>query len=1001
MQGLNIRYQHWAIGSTLLLVVFLSAAFLLTIFRTFEQMAEERAIDRFSQIASQAWSRFDNSLRGSGRFVVAQSKSEQTLFADLNGKINPQTLVPTFIASLEANDDVYSHFFGLRNDEFLQVIGVRNDATLLAALHAPPGTHFAVRRITLSSATTRDEEWIFLDRQRQQLGRHRQPAKLVPSQRPWYVSAQSLDGLILTEPYLFASNQSLGITVANPLPGKIGVLASDISLSALQTILEKLPLPPNGMVSIQDAQGRVLAFHSQGERYGRLKIAPLTPATEIRNPYLSLLSQAFTGTESRIQHLGEGAGEKFVVAQQRVEPIHGTSFNVLVMAPLDDFLGPFDNAKRDVFLMSALVLLVLLPLAYVGSHQVARALQYMAKDSERLKRLDFSAPPRSPDTFLYEINALGEAQNVMQGAIRQRTDALGKAQQKLGSLVDNGIQMSREQDRNVLLRHILFGARDIAHCAAATLFLKTDRNSLVFALRTSDDQLPCNEIPLYNEDGSPNDKFVVVRAALHHETVVIDDVYTEQRFDLSGTKQFSKDSGFRTVSILTVPLCPREGEVIGLLQLINALDPETGTPIPFPPDIIGFLEALAAQSAIALENHNLIEAQKELMESLIKLIASAIDAKSAYTGGHCERVPELALMLAEEACAVDSGPLADFRFETEDEWREFRIGAWLHDCGKVTTPEYVIDKATKLETIYNRIHEVRMRFEVLLRDAEIERLTAILERREDRATADAHFAARQVQLIDDFVFVAEANVGGEFMAPEHVDRIKRLAGTTWIRHFDDRIGLSQEELRRCASTPPDSLPAKETLLADKPWHVVPRTQDNTVYDEHYGWKVNVPNNLYNFGEVYNLCIERGTLTEEERFKINEHIIQTIAMLQELPLPKHLRRVPEYAGTHHETMIGTGYPRKLDAGQLSIPSRIMAIADIFEALTASDRPYKPTKKLSECIKILSFFRNDKHIDPVLFDLFLTSGVYKKYAERFLRPEQIDEVDISRYVGAKPS
>ena len=380
---------------------------------------------------------------------------------------------------------------------------------------------------------------------------------------------------------------------------------------------------------------------------------------------------------------------------------------------------------------------------------------------------------------------------------------------------------------------------------------------------------------------------------------------------------------------------------------------------------------------------------------MIKIIAGAIDAKSAYTGGHCERVPELAVMLAEEACRATSGGLADFNFKSDDEWREFRIGAWLHDCGKVTTPEYVVDKATKLETIYNRIHEIRTRFEVLLRDAQIARLEAIIAGLpEDEA--DARFAARKQQLLDDFAFVAESNVGGEFMAPERIERLRQIGAQHWVRHFDDRLGLGNDELMRYADVAPVPTPASETLLADQPWHVVPRLR-NAEFDAKYGFKVNVPANLYNFGELYNLAIARRTLTEEERFKINEHIIQTVIMLDQMPFPKHLRRVPEYAATHHETMIGTGYPRRLDASSLSIPSRIMAIADIFEALTASDRPYKKGKTLSEAIKILSFFKKDRHIDPELFDLFLTSGAYLTYGRRFLKPEQIDEVDIARFIG----
>jgi HD-GYP domain-containing protein (c-di-GMP phosphodiesterase class II) len=994
----TVRFQHWVLGLLMLLVVALSALFLATVFKTFTHVAEDRALGNFSLIADQTWLRLDGLLQGSARFVTAQANGDSGQFADAGGRLNRRDMVAGFIAAVEADASIYSHFFGLGNEEFLQVIGIRGDERLIAALQAPPQAHFAVRRIIRDGKQAGREEWVFLDRRRQTLLSRESESRFLPSQRPWFAAALQRNGQIVTDPYLFASNGELGITVATPLPGRIGVLASDISLASLQAFLAGLSLPANGMVAILDGQGRILALHARGERYGGLQVAPLTLPAAVDNPYLAVLAPAAAARGAEVATLGPGASERFVVARQQSQPVGGSVFTVVVSAPLSDFLGPFRQAERDVMLMSVVILLILLPLAYLGSRQVVRALQAMAEDSERLKHLDFSHEPRPPDSFLYEIKVLGEAQCVMQGAIHRRTEDLDKAQKKLASLVDNGIRLTREQDRAVLLRHILAGAREITHCAAATLYLKTERNTLVFAQRLLDDDIPNVEIPLYQSDGTPNTQYVVVHAALHNEIVVIDDVYAETRFDVSGTKRFSEESGFRAVSMMTVPLSPREGEVIGLIQLVNAVDPDTGEIVAFPPDLLGFVEALAAQSAVALENHNLLEAQRELMDALIRLIAGAIDAKSAYTGGHCERVPELAFMLAQAACDADSGPLADFRFADEEAWREFRIGAWLHDCGKVTTPEYVVDKATKLETIYNRIHEVRTRFEVLLRDAEIERLIAIHQHGLAPAEADARCAARRQQLLDDFAFVAECNLGGEFMAPERVERLKRIAEETWLRHFDDRLGLSQEEALRYAAAPVVALPVREHLLADQPWHVVRRGQDNAAYDARHGWRVTVPEHLYNFGELYNLSVGRGTLTEEERFKINEHIIQTIVMLEQLPLPKQFRRVPEYAGTHHETMIGTGYPRRLAAEQLSIPSRIMAIADIFEALTASDRPYKPMKKLSECIKILSFFKKDQHIDPDLFDLFLTSGVYRQYAERYLKPEQIDAVDIGQYVAA---
>jgi hypothetical protein len=359
-------------------------------------------------------------------------------------------------------------------------------------------------------------------------------------------------------------------------------------------------------------------------------------------------------------------------------------------------------------------------------------------------------------------------------------------------------------------------------------------------------------------------------------------------------------------------------------------------------------------------------------------------------------VPELTKMLARAACDATQGPYKAFTL-SDEEWEAVHIGAWLHDCGKVTTPEYVVDKATKLETIYDRIHEVRMRFEVLKRDAEIACLRKIADGG-DAAAARAALAAEWRALDEEFAFVAECNEGGEFMAPERVARLKAIGARTWTRTLDDRAGVSHEERRRKERVRAQALPATEPLLADKPEHVIERRPEERMEEgNRWGFRVKTPEHLYNRGELYNLAVARGTLSEEERYKINEHMIQTIAMLEALPFPRHLRNVPEIAGGHHEKMDGTGYPKRLKRDEMSPVARMMAIADIFEALTAADRPYKKAKTLSESIKIMGSMRKDQHVDPELFDLFLTSGVYREYAARFLAPEQIDEVDVAAYVG----
>lgn len=389
------------------------------------------------------------------------------------------------------------------------------------------------------------------------------------------------------------------------------------------------------------------------------------------------------------------------------------------------------------------------------------------------------------------------------------------------------------------------------------------------------------------------------------------------------------------------------------------------------------------------------QAQRDLMDAFIRLIAQAIDDKSPYTGGHCERVPELALMLVEKASASDHPAFRDFRLEGGEQWREFRTAAWLHDCGKITTPEHIVDKGSKLETIYNRIHEVRMRFEVLWRDAEIRYLRACRDKPEDEARLREALERTRRQLRDDFAFVAECNVGGEHLDEASRERLREIGEQTWERHFDKHLGLSPVEEQRLPEAG-EQLPVTEPLLADRPEHIIHRAH-TTDYPPEYGIRMDIPEHLYNLGELYNLSISRGTLTAEDRFKINEHMISTIKMLESLPFPEELKNVPRYASTHHETMKGTGYPRRLPGSALSIPERLLAVADVFEALTAADRPYKKAKSVSEAVEILHRMVEDNHIDRDSFELFLREKVYLRYAEQYLDPAQIDSVDESRYLG----
>jgi len=435
-------------------------------------------------------------------------------------------------------------------------------------------------------------------------------------------------------------------------------------------------------------------------------------------------------------------------------------------------------------------------------------------------------------------------------------------------------------------------------------------------------------------------------------------------------------------TLLRLPLQSREGRLQGALELRFPEPPE--------PARVAFCTALSGTAAVALETRSLIAAQKALFEAFIQLLADAIDAKSPYTGGHCARVPALAKALAEAACEASEGPFADFQLNDRD-WEALHLAAWLHDCGKVTTPEFVVDKATKLETLHNRIHEVRLRFELLKAAEETACWRAIAEGG-DRQTLEAALAQSWATLDAEFAFVAACNQGGETLDSEQVGRLERIAGRRWRRTLDDRLGISADERRRCEGEPQHPLPVMEPLLSDRPSHRIERLPEQRLpSDNPWGFTMREPELLYNRGELTNLRISRGTLSEEERYKINEHIIQTIRMLEALPFPAHLRDVPEIAGNHHERVDGGGYPRSLPAERMSPLARMMAIADVFEALTASDRPYKSGKTLSEALAIMAAMVRDHHLDAELFQLFVRTGVYRTYAQEFLEAVQCDQVD----------
>ncbi|MEV8472382.1 HD domain-containing phosphohydrolase [Ralstonia sp. UNC404CL21Col] len=791
-----------------------------------------------------------------------------------------------------------------------------------------------------------------------------------PRQRPWYVSAITKGGLIRTEPYMFFSDRQAGATLAVPTASRRAVVGGDVRLDLLGRMLARKETVERGLLALLDANGQVIAIDrsppASASAPDNILSGLLAAPADYGLPVLTQLAANLRspGASPTGQALISAGGEAWYTSTDQLTPTGGTPLFLISAVPQDELLK---DARRQAWLgigATGLVILFSLPLIWWSARRIAHPMEALADGMDAIRHFDFQQPI-AVRSSISEVSALGETSEHMRQTI-QRFLTIVQAVSAEARL---------EQLLPVLLRKML----NAAGGSAGVLYLANDDalNARVAFDRAGND-VASMIVPAGQDQALPLIRFTAGAMTPRAGVITPDDIRA------AGLAPLTADASCHAAA---VPLVTREHALQGVILVLRDT--------PIEPAQLAFVGMLANLCAGALEVRELSEAQRKLFDAFIQVMAGAIDAKSPHTGGHCGRVPELAKMLAHAACDATDGPYKAFQM-TEAQWHALHVAAWLHDCGKVTTPEYVIDKATKLETLHDRIHEVRMRFEVLKRDAEIACLHAIAAGEPPdiaRHRRDTELAA----LDDDFRFVATCNLGGEFMDAPQKERLLRIATRTWTRTLDDRLGVSQEELARKARHPAPPLPTAEPLLADKPEHVIERTAHDTIAPANpWGFKLNTPAHLYDRGELHNLMVSRGTLSEEERFKIEDHIVQTQIMLSRMPFPKALRDVPEIAGNHHEKMDGTGYPRRLRREQMSPLARMMAIADVFEALTAADRPYKKAKTLSESVRIMAMARDQQHIDPELFDLFLSSGVYLRYAERFMQPEQIDAVNVAQYV-----
>ena len=922
---------------------------------------------RFELIGQKAIEDIEHTYQGAALSSALLAKQRLMRATSLQQRLES---LPWLATALAAQPNANAMYMGYETGDFFMLRPWHGDPQLQALFDAPPGTGWMVQSIQHRDGQPFGEH-LFFTAAMQLIERRAKPDyRYDPRTRDWYAQALATDGLYVQPPYVFSSTAEVGSTFATEADNGLAVAGVDITLRSVNEILRKNVVTPSARLVLLNPRGEVLS----SER-GAIEMVPTEDAkgrlptlNDLDLPMLKALVNETPAGTTGVMHFKDPQGDNWEGGAFVFKQPEGT-LTLWIAAPHAELLASaYASLKQSLYIEIVLFLLGILA-ALTLSRLASKPLAALTHEAGLIERFDFE-DPLTVESQISEVVDLAHAMGNMKSTIKR--------------FLQLSTALASERNFSSLLARLLSEMQAVTSADASLIYLADgDASHLELArVRQGSNLLDGHGLQLLD-----------IHADRAHPLIqALDEQVAPRELSTIELQTYfpSLNEIAHNLSLWVLPLRNRDGELLGALALL--VDQQH----PLSTELMAFVRTLSTTATVALNTQRLIEEQKVLLESFIQLIAGAIDAKSPYTGGHCQRVPELTKMLARAACAEQQGAFADFQL-SDDQWEELHIAAWLHDCGKVTTPEYVVDKATKLETLYDRIHEVRMRFEVLKRDAEIACLKAIAA----GGNAESLQAALQQQLSkldDDFAFVAQCNEGGEFMAAEHIERLQAIARQRWTRTLSDRLGISYEERQRKERHPEQPLPFSQPLLADQPEHLFQRRErDQLAADNRWGFKVRVPEYLYNRGELYNLSVARGTLSEEERYKINEHIIQTIIMLDKLPFPRHLRKVPEIAGGHHEKMDGNGYPKRLTREQMSLPARMMAIADIFEALTAVDRPYKKGKTLSEAIRIMGLMQKEQHIDTELFALFLRSGVYRAYAERYMSRELIDEVDIRPYLA----
>jgi HD-GYP domain-containing protein (c-di-GMP phosphodiesterase class II) len=510
-----------------------------------------------------------------------------------------------------------------------------------------------------------------------------------------------------------------------------------------------------------------------------------------------------------------------------------------------------------------------------------------------------------------------------------------------------GKALGAGKDIRVLLEMILSIAARFTRADGGTLYL-VDQNSqnLVFHVMHNKslnikkkDHLPdLPDVPLYETDKVTPNLSNVSSYVFHTGRIInIKDVYKVKKFQFNGTQKFDKSLNYRSRSMVVIPMKNHEDDIIGILQLINSIDPVTGKAVGFSNDDQEKAAALASQASVILTQQLLILEMENLFEAFIKAIAVSIDEKSKHTGGHIQRVTELSMMIAEKI--NQDTTLFKTIFLSQDQIDELRIAALMHDTGKITTPEHIISKSTRLETVHDRIELIKTRWELFKTNQRLiaaQKKLALFDSGEHIEKIDRidTQCAENIEMLDkEYNILSHINSSREAITPDQIDSLNRIHKRS------------------------------ENILGRQ----IPCLTND---------------------ELENLSVLRGTITATERDIINNHAYLTEKILSNLPWPKKLADIPDIAGAHHEKLDGSGYPQHRYRETLNIQARILAIADIFEALSAQDRPYKKPMTLSQTVRVLNQMGQSGLLDNDIITVFFQSNAHLEYAKRHLSNAQLD-------------